>query len=198
MTRRMTKPRFAFAALLLRAASWFLPAAWRDRYQAEWVAELDAMRRQRIAAVPPAMRILLGAPTVGRALRKEDQRHPIRRSLATATISVDIGIPNMARMYDYYLGGRNNFAADRKAAEEAAKSWTSVRMASQENRAFLGRTVRYLAGEAGIRQFLDIGTGLPSANNVHEVAQAVAPDSRVAYVDNDRCKPGCAHACWAG
>ena len=89
------------------------------------------------------------------------------------------------RICDYLLGGKDNFAADRETAQKAMLSWRSVRTAVRENRAFLGRTVRYLAGEAGIRQFLDIRTGLPSANNVHEVAQAVAPESRVVYVDND-------------
>src|SRR5215471_6037996 len=88
-------------------------------------------------------------------------------------------------MYDYMLGGKNNFAVDRETAEKALKSWGTARTAARENRAFLGRTVRYLVAEAGIRQFLDIGTGLPSANNVHEVAQDVAPTCRVVYVDND-------------
>ncbi len=74
------------------------------------------------------------------------------------------------------------------------QSWPAVCTAVRENRAFLGRAVRYLAAEAGIRQFLDIGAGLPSADNVHEVAQAVAPESRVVYVDNDHCKSGCVHA----
>ena len=68
-----------------------------------------------------------------------------------------------------------------------------LRSRVRANRAFLARAVRYLAAEAGIRQFLDIGTGIPAANNTHEVAQAVAPDARIVYVDNDRCKPGCAH-----
>jgi hypothetical protein len=88
-------------------------------------------------------------------------------------------------MYDYYLGGKDHFVADRTTAEKAMLSWRSVRTAVRENRAFLGRAVRYLTEEAGVRQFLDIGTGLPSANNVHEVAQSVASDSRVVYVDND-------------
>ncbi len=90
-----------------------------------------------------------------------------------------------ARVYDYYLGGKDHFAADRETGQKAMQSWPAVRTAVRENRAFLGRAVRYLAGEAGIRQFLDIGAGLPSADNVHEVAQAVAPESRVVYVDND-------------
>ena len=98
-----------------------------------------------------------------------------------------------ARVYDFYLGGTDHFAVDRETGLKAMQSWPAVRTAVRENRAFLGRAVRYLAGEAGIRQFLDIGSGLPSGDNVHEVAQAVAPRSRVVYVDNDRCKSGCAH-----
>jgi S-adenosyl methyltransferase len=98
---------------------------------------------------------------------------------------IDTTKPHSARVYDYYLGGKDHFAADRETGQKAMQSWRAVRTAVQENRAFLGRAVRYLAGEAGIRQFLDIGTGLPSANNVHEVAQEVAPESRVVYVDND-------------
>src|SRR5437879_6536385 len=98
---------------------------------------------------------------------------------------IDVNRAHSARMYDYYLGGKDHFAADRTTAEKAMRSWRSVRTAVRENRAFLGRAVRYLTEEAGIRQFLDIGTGLPSANNVHEVAQSVASDSRVVYVDND-------------
>ncbi len=88
-------------------------------------------------------------------------------------------------MYDYYLGGKNHFAADREVAEKLLTSVPSGRTGARENRAFLGRAVRYLTGEAGVRQFLDIGTGLPTTENVHEVAQAVAPSSRVVYVDND-------------
>jgi hypothetical protein len=99
----------------------------------------------------------------------------------------------MARIYDYFLGGKNHFAADRETADKILQSNPAIRVAARENRAFLGRAVRYLAGEAGIRQFLDIGTGLPTTGNVHEVAQAVAPRSRVVYVDNDRCKSGYAH-----
>jgi S-adenosyl methyltransferase len=98
---------------------------------------------------------------------------------------IDTSKPHSARVYDYYLGGKDNYAADRETAQQAMQSWRAVRTAVRENRAFLGRAVRYLVGEAGIRQFLDIGTGLPSANNVHEVAQAAAPESRVVYVDND-------------
>jgi hypothetical protein len=88
-------------------------------------------------------------------------------------------------MYDYYLGGKDHFAADRETADKVLASTPAWRTGARENRAFLGRAVRYLTAEAGIRQFLDIGTGLPTTNNVHEVAQAVAPSSRVVYVDND-------------
>jgi S-adenosyl methyltransferase len=100
-------------------------------------------------------------------------------------VKIDITKPHAARMYDYYLGGKDHFAADRDTAEATMNSWPTVRVAVRANRAFLGRTVRYLVAEAGIRQFLDIGTGLPSSNNVHEVAQSVAPESRIVYVDND-------------
>ena len=101
------------------------------------------------------------------------------------TPQIDVSRPHAARMYDYFLGGKDHFAADRETAEKRMQSWHAVRTGVRENRSFLGRAVRYLAEEAGIRQFLDIGTGLPSANNVHEVAQSVAPESRVVYVDND-------------
>jgi hypothetical protein len=98
---------------------------------------------------------------------------------------IDSTKPHSARMYDYFIGGKNHFAADRDAAAEVLQKSPSVRTAARENRAFLGRAVRYLAAEAGIRQFLDIGTGLPTTDNVHNVAQSVAPTSRVVYVDND-------------
>jgi hypothetical protein len=98
---------------------------------------------------------------------------------------IDTSRPHPARMYDYALGGKNHFAADREAADKALTAVPSGRSGSRANRAFLGRAVRYLAEEAGIRQFLDIGTGLPTTNNVHEVAQSVAPSAHVVYVDND-------------
>jgi hypothetical protein len=97
----------------------------------------------------------------------------------------DTTVPHSSRMYDYLLGGKDNFAADREAAEQLVAIAPGVRRAVRANRAFHGRAVRYLAGEVGIRQFLDIGTGIPAADNTHEVAQRVAADSRVVYVDND-------------
>jgi hypothetical protein len=93
--------------------------------------------------------------------------------------------PHPARVYDYLLGGKDNFAADRAAAEAGLRANPNSRIPPRENRAFLGRAVRYLAGEAGISQFLDIGTGIPTSPNVHEVAQAIEPRARIVYVDND-------------
>jgi hypothetical protein len=98
---------------------------------------------------------------------------------------IDTSKAHSARMYDYFLGGKDNFAADRETAGKALEAWPAMRTAARENRAFLGRAVRYLAAEAGITQFLDIGSGLPGVGNVHEVAQEVNPAARVVYVDND-------------
>jgi hypothetical protein len=96
----------------------------------------------------------------------------------------DTSVAHVARVYDYWLGGKDNFAADRAAGEQAIKAFPNIVRSARANRAFLARAVRFLAGEAGIRQFLDIGTGIPTANT-HEVAQSVAPQARVVYVDND-------------
>ncbi|WP_243407803.1 SAM-dependent methyltransferase [Frankia canadensis] len=90
-----------------------------------------------------------------------------------------------ARMYDYLLGGKDNFPADREAAEQAIAGAPYLRTTARENRAFMHRAVRHLAEQQGIRQFLDIGTGIPTSPNLHEVAQAAAPDARVVYTDND-------------
>ncbi len=94
-------------------------------------------------------------------------------------------IPSTARIYDYLLGGKDNYPADRAAAAEIEQALPNVRTSFRWNRAFLGRAVRYLVTEQGIRQFIDVGTGLPTVGNVHEVAQQAAPGSRVVYVDND-------------
>src|ERR1700758_3361630 len=98
---------------------------------------------------------------------------------------IDVSKPHSARIYNYLLGGKDNFAADREVAGQAISAWPAMRTAARENRAFVGRAVRYLVGEAGIDQFLDIGSGLPTASNVHEVAQAANPAARVVYADND-------------
>jgi len=97
---------------------------------------------------------------------------------------INTKVPSPARVYDYWLGGKDNFAVDREAAEAFIKVFPGIITGVRMNRAFLGRAVAYLVGE-GVRQFLDIGTGLPTADNTHEVAQRLAPESRVVYVDND-------------
>ena len=98
---------------------------------------------------------------------------------------IDTSAPNVARIYDYILGGKDNFAADRQAAQQLLAALPDIAGTVRDNRAFIGRVVRFLAGQAGIRQFLDLGAGLPTQDCVHEMAQAIAPDARVVYVDND-------------
>jgi len=97
----------------------------------------------------------------------------------------DTSVPHIARVYDYWLGGKDNFAADRELGERTLEAYPNLVFSVRANRAFLARAVRFLAADMGIRQFLDIGTGIPTANNTHEVAQSVAPESRIVYVDND-------------
>ena len=97
----------------------------------------------------------------------------------------DTSVAHQARVYDYLLGGKDNYASDRAATEAWLKIDPELPFTARANRAFLGRVVRYLTAEAGIRQFLDIGTGIPTAGNTHQVAQAIAPETRVVYVDYD-------------
>jgi len=97
----------------------------------------------------------------------------------------DTSVPHIARVYSYWLGGKDHFAADRELAERFIEADPEVIAGVRANRAFLGRAVHFLATKARVRQFLDIGTCIPTANNTHEVAQRAAPDSRVVYVDND-------------
>jgi hypothetical protein len=106
-------------------------------------------------------------------------------STAAEPPSFDITRAHPARVYDYWLGGKDNYEADREAAEQVIEVMPNILGGVRANRAFLRRAVQYLAGEAGIRQFLDIGTGLPTAENTHEVAQGIAPEARIVYVDND-------------
>jgi S-adenosyl methyltransferase len=94
-------------------------------------------------------------------------------------------VAHVARVYDYLLGGKDNFAADREAAEQAMRINPDIVSTARANRAFLARATAYLTGQAGIRQFLDIGTGMPTNSNIHEVAQSIAPESRIIYVDHD-------------
>ena len=99
--------------------------------------------------------------------------------------AIDSSMPHSARVWNYWLGGKDFYPVDRMVGDQVMQVFPDISRLARADRAFLGRAVRFLAGEAGIRQFLDIGTGIPAANNTHEVAQSVAPDSRVVYVDND-------------
>ena len=103
----------------------------------------------------------------------------------TARTAIDTTVPHSARIWNYWLGGKDNYAVDREAGDQYLEVFPGIAVVARTSRGFLTRAVGYLAGEAGVRQFLDIGTGLPTANNTHEVAQRVAPQSRIVYVDND-------------
>src|ERR671931_89287 len=98
---------------------------------------------------------------------------------------IDESVAHSPRIWNYWLGGKDNYPIDRQIGDQIAAAYPDIAHAARANRGFLGRAVRYLAGEVGIRQFLDIGTGLPTADNTHQVAQRVAPECRVVYVDND-------------
>lgn len=111
----------------------------------------------------------------------------------TDVSDLDTGVPHIARMQNYWRGGTDNFEADRLAAEHAMAAYPDLAASVLANRAFLARSVRYLVREARVRQFLDLGTGLPTAGGVHEVAQRPVPQCRVVYVDNDRCKWNSVH-----
>ena len=100
-------------------------------------------------------------------------------------LKLDTTVSHSARIWNYWLGGKDNFAVDREAGDKVAAMLPSIVAQARADRAFLGRAIRYLTGEEGIRQFLDIGTGLPTADNTHEVAQRVAPEARIVYADND-------------
>jgi S-adenosyl methyltransferase len=102
-----------------------------------------------------------------------------------AGAGIDITVPHSARIWNYWLGGKDHYQVDRTAGDQFSGIYPGIVDIARADRAFLGRVVRYLAGEAGVRQFLDVGTGLPTADNTHEVAQRVAPDAKVVYVDND-------------
>jgi len=114
-----------------------------------------------------------------------DTSQPAVGNGAPARRTIDTSVAHSARVHDYWLGGKDNFAADRAAGDAVMAAYPGIVMSVRANRAFLARAVRFLAVEAGIRQFLDIGTGIPASNNTHEVAQSLAPGSRVVYVDYD-------------
>jgi len=116
--------------------------------------------------------------------------HPVSESSTNAADqqqapTFDTGIPQTARIWNYWLSGKDNFAVDRAVGDEIQAAFPQIVENARLSRAYLARAVRYLAGEAGVRQFLDIGTGLPTADNTHQVAQSVAPDAKIVYVDND-------------
>jgi S-adenosyl methyltransferase len=102
-----------------------------------------------------------------------------------STPRIDSSVPHSARVWNYWLGGKDHYPVDRVVGDQVMAMFPDITRLARADRSFLGRAVRYLAADAGIRQFLDIGTGLPTANNTHEVAQAIAPESRIVYVDND-------------
>jgi S-adenosyl methyltransferase len=122
---------------------------------------------------------LKGSPPVA------DEGPAASAELPERAAGIDTSKAHQSRIYDYWLGGQDNFAVDREAAEQALAAYPGLRRGVQAQRAFLGSAVGYLAGTVGVRQFLDIGTGIPTANNTHQVAQAADPDTRVVYVDND-------------
>ncbi|HEY5351444.1 MAG TPA: SAM-dependent methyltransferase [Streptosporangiaceae bacterium] len=117
-------------------------------------------------------------------LDRPDHDDPAADSTAGDSLSFDTSVAHPARIYNYWLGGKDNYQADREAAEQAIAVTPDILPGVRANRAFLRRAVEFVAGQ-GIRQFLDVGTGLPTADNTHEVAQEIAPESRVVYVDND-------------
>ncbi|MFB9320105.1 SAM-dependent methyltransferase [Cryptosporangium minutisporangium] len=110
---------------------------------------------------------------------------PTHEPFSRPVPGIDTSVAHPARRYDYWLGGKDNFAADRASGDAVQAAFPTIRTAARQNRGFLRRAVTHLTTEAGIRQFLDIGAGLPTANNTHDVAHAMAPDARIVYVDND-------------
>ncbi|MGI9002662.1 MAG: SAM-dependent methyltransferase [Pseudonocardia sp.] len=108
-----------------------------------------------------------------------------RRAVPDPTSKIDVAVPHSARIWNYWMGGRDNYQVDRDAGDAWARTDPDIVTLAKQSRQFLIRAVRFLAGAAGMRQFLDIGTGLPTMQNTHEVAQQIAPESRVVYVDND-------------
>ncbi|ANS68752.1 hypothetical protein SLINC_6528 [Streptomyces lincolnensis] len=99
--------------------------------------------------------------------------------------AIDTGSAHSARIYDYIIGGEDHYPADREAGDAMCREWPALPVHMRANRDFMNRAVRYLAAQAGIRQFLDVGTGIPTSPNIHEIAQSVSPDARVVYIDND-------------
>lgn len=166
--------------------------AWLKGDETAWrAAERTAERTASGSATAPGGAMSDGAASSGAAAAGAVGPEPEPAATpepepepASAAATLDLSTPNVARIYDYFLGGRDNFGADRKAAERILAIIPEARTGAQINRAFLGRAVRFLA-DAGIRQFIDLGAGLPTQANVHEVAHQVDPAARVVYVDHD-------------
>jgi S-adenosyl methyltransferase len=116
---------------------------------------------------------------------EEDPSAPGEPQQETARTAIDTTVPHSARIWNYWLGGKDNYEVDRAAGDQFSAIYPGIVDIARADRAFLGRVIRFLAGEAGVRQFLDVGTGLPTADNTHQVAQRVAPQARIVYVDND-------------
>jgi hypothetical protein len=123
------------------------------------------------------------AVTVRRARRSEDVSES--HTPADGPTKLNTGVAHNARVWNYWIGGKDNYEIDQQVGEHVAGMFPVIRAVARADREFLGRAVRFLAAERGVRQFLDIGTGLPTVDNTHEIAQRVAPDARIVYVDND-------------
>jgi trans-aconitate methyltransferase len=171
------------ARWLTRQAARVLPPEYRRRYIDEWAAELDALPGGKITRLAFAVRVSIKAPKIGAILR-EIPAHRVKIPEKADIPEIDSTVAHPARMYNYFLGGRDNYEADRVAARRVAAIIPGIQEMARANRAFLGRAVRF-AAEQGIRQFLDIGTGLPAPGNTTDVARQIDPDAQVVYVDND-------------
>ena len=147
--------------------------------------ESPAASRVELPSVDPHSLLDTAAARVGHHNDSVRQSGLAMNDLEARQNKIDTSVPHPARRYNYWLGGKDNFAADRESGDEFERMFPGLRAGVRANRDLLRRAVRYLSGEQGIRQFLDVGTGLPTADNTHEVAQAIAPASRVVYVDND-------------
>ncbi|MEV8638848.1 SAM-dependent methyltransferase [Streptosporangium sp. NPDC051023] len=158
---------------------------WRGTNEHMQPAGWHASRLQAISddAAEQGLQQTVDAATAAGLTELLDEQEWLYR--LTVGQRLDIRVPNIARMYDYFLGGKDNFHIDRICAERVREHAPEVFVMAQENRAFLGRAVRYLAAEAGIDQFLDVGAGLPTQENVHQVAQKINPAARTVYVDHD-------------
>lgn len=171
------------AQWLTRQSARLLPLEHRQRYIDEWAAELDALPGGKVTRLAFAVRIFLKAPRIRIILRGRPDYHTHVVEKADKP-EIDTTVAHPARMYNYFLGGRDNYEVDRVAARKVAAIIPGIQEMARANRAFLGRAVRF-AAEQGIHQFLDIGTGLPAPGNTTDVARKLDPDAQVVYVDND-------------